>query len=176
MGAILLDEQTAPGTPSTGQVVLYPKTDGLLYSKDDAGTETAMSGLPAASQAEQEAGSSTTVATTPGRQHFHPSAAKAWVKFNGSGTVAISVSNNVSSITDETTGRYTVNFSTSFSSADYAVAAIVEGNGANPNRANSSIYAATPPTASTCQIITADSNTGGAVDYAEVYAIFLGDL
>jgi hypothetical protein len=40
MGVLLLDEQTAPDTPSTGQVVLYPKTDGFLYSKDDAGTET----------------------------------------------------------------------------------------------------------------------------------------
>jgi hypothetical protein len=42
---ITLGEHTsAPGTPSAGQVALYAKTDGLLYSKDDAGAETLVSG------------------------------------------------------------------------------------------------------------------------------------
>ena len=36
--------------------------------------------------------------------------AKAWVNFNGTGTVAIRDSFNVSSITDINTGRYTINF------------------------------------------------------------------
>jgi hypothetical protein len=74
----------------------------------------------AATQAEQEAASSTTVFTSPGRQHYHPSAAKAWVNFNGTGTVAIRVSYNVSSITDNATGEYIVNFATAFSSASYS--------------------------------------------------------
>jgi hypothetical protein len=38
--------------------------------------------------------------------------AKAWVNFNGTGTVAIRASYNVSSITDNGTGNYTVNFTT----------------------------------------------------------------
>ena len=38
--------------------------------------------------------------------------AKAWVNFNGTGTVAIQNDGNVSSITDVTTGKYTVNYST----------------------------------------------------------------
>jgi len=37
-------EAAAPATPSSGKVVLYAKTDGLLYSKDDAGVETQVSG------------------------------------------------------------------------------------------------------------------------------------
>lgn len=37
-------EAAAPGTPASGKVVLYAKADGLLYSKDDVGTETAVSG------------------------------------------------------------------------------------------------------------------------------------
>jgi len=36
------DEQSAPSTPASGRVILYPKSDGLLYSKDDAGTERAL--------------------------------------------------------------------------------------------------------------------------------------
>ena len=45
---------------------------------------------------------------------------RAWVKFNGSGTVAINNSANVSSITDLGTGRYRVNFTTAMVDADFA--------------------------------------------------------
>ena len=48
-------------------------------------------------------------------------AAKAWVNFNGTGTVAIRASFNVSSITDNGTGDYTVNFTTALVDANYAV-------------------------------------------------------
>ena len=47
--------------------------------------------------------------------------AKAWVNFNGTGTVAIRSSYNVSSITDDGTGKYDVNFSTAMSDNDYSV-------------------------------------------------------
>ena len=47
--------------------------------------------------------------------------AKAWVNFNGSGTVAISRAFNVSSITDIGTGYYTVNFTTAMPDANYAL-------------------------------------------------------
>ena len=47
--------------------------------------------------------------------------AKAWVNFNGTGTVAIRTSYNVSSITDDGTGKYDVNFSTAMSDNDYSV-------------------------------------------------------
>jgi hypothetical protein len=46
--------------------------------------------------------------------------AKAWVNFNGTGTVAIRASYNVSSITDNGTGDYTINFTNAFSDANYA--------------------------------------------------------
>lgn len=49
--------------------------------------------------------------------------AKAWVNFNGTGTVAINGSFNVSSITDNGTGDYTVNFTTAMPNANYAVTA-----------------------------------------------------
>ena len=48
-------------------------------------------------------------------------AAKAWVNFNGTGTVAIRASFNVSSITDIGTGQYTVNFTTAMVDANYSV-------------------------------------------------------
>jgi len=45
---------------------------------------------------------------------------RAWVNFNGTGTVAIRASGNVSSITDNGTGNYTVNFTTAMPDANYA--------------------------------------------------------
>lgn len=47
--------------------------------------------------------------------------ALAWVNFNGTGTVAIRSSYNVSSITDNGTGDYTVNFATALADANYAI-------------------------------------------------------
>ena len=52
--------------------------------------------------------------------------AKAWVNFNGTGTVAIRDSFNVGSITDNGTGDYTVNFAANMSNDDYAVALSVK--------------------------------------------------
>jgi len=45
---------------------------------------------------------------------------RAWVNFNGTGTVAIRASGNVSSITDNGTGDYTVNFTSALADANYA--------------------------------------------------------
>jgi hypothetical protein len=45
--------------------------------------------------------------------------ARAWVNFNGTGTVAIRASGNVSSITDNGVGDYTVNFTTAMPDANY---------------------------------------------------------
>lgn len=47
-------------------------------------------------------------------------AAKAWVNFNGTGTVAIRAAFNVSSITDNGTGTYVVNFTNALSNANYS--------------------------------------------------------
>jgi hypothetical protein len=57
--------------------------------------------------------------------------AKAWVNFNGTGTVAIRGSYNISSITDVQTGVYRLNFITAMPDANYATTAIgSEGGGA----------------------------------------------
>lgn len=45
---------------------------------------------------------------------------RAWVNFNGTGTVAIRASGNVSSITDNATGDYTVNFTNAMPDANYS--------------------------------------------------------
>ena len=57
-------------------------------------------------------------------------ACRAWVNFNGTGTVAIRESGNVSSITDNRTGDYTVNFSQSLPTSSFAAAGIDDRVGA----------------------------------------------
>ena len=53
--------------------------------------------------------------------------AKAWVNFNGTGTVAIRESFNVASLTDNGTGDYTVNFTTAMPDANFSLAATCNG-------------------------------------------------
>lgn len=64
------------------------------------------------------------ITTTTGSAPYY--GARAWVNFNGTGTVAIRSSANVSSITDLGTGYYRVNFSTSMPDTDFSVLATSE--------------------------------------------------
>lgn len=69
MAQITFAEGSAASTPSSGNVALYAKTDGLLYAKDDAGAEKLVSGAVTLL---------TAVATTSGTSHDFtiPSGAK----------------------------------------------------------------------------------------------------
>ena len=59
---------------------------------------------------------------------------RAWVKFNGTGTVAINKDFNVSSITDHGTGQYTVNFDTSMPSTNYCATGFAHRNDSTGSR------------------------------------------
>ena len=58
---------------------------------------------------------------------------RAWVNFNGTGTLAVRNSGNVSSVTDNTTGSYTVNFSTNMPDVNFVG---VDGGGMIESTAN----------------------------------------
>lgn len=75
----------------------------------------AMLGTTAATQADQETGTSLVTVVTPGRQQFHKSAAKAWGLWTIAG--ALTQTYNISSVTDTGVGNHTVNFTTAFSAA-----------------------------------------------------------
>jgi len=65
--------------------------------------------------------------------------ARAWVNFNGIGTVFIRNDGNVSSITDIGTGRFNVNFSSSLTSADYALSYDINSYETNNATVNSTL-------------------------------------
>jgi hypothetical protein len=83
---------------------------------------------------------------------------RAWVNFNGTGTVAIRDSGNVSSISDQGSGLYQVNFSTAMPDDDFATTALanyVAGSGIG----TTVFLDNTPSTTSTSQIVTVALNT-----------------
>jgi hypothetical protein len=117
-----------------------------------------------------------TQVVTPGRQHYHPSAAKAWLQFAVSGgTPTINTSCNVASLTDHGTGDFTVNFTTAFSSVNYAAAGMVSRSGP-PRGAVMMQSVGTTPTVAAFRIYTADVDVGfGAMDAVYNSVAFFGD-
>ena len=68
----------------------------------------------------------------------------AWVNFNGTGTVAIRDSEGVSSITDNSAGRYTVNYAVALANTNYCVSYTV--GGVSGTTGDDSYGSLTPPT------------------------------
>lgn len=139
----------------------------------------ATGGFTAATQAEQEAATSTTVGVTPGRQQYHPSACKAWINLDGTGTPAIIVSYNITSITDNGTGDYRITFDTDFSSADYVVAGSAGPATAGTTRGGVVYPKADPMNVGYCDIYVARNGDNGSSpvheDYSIVSVCFFGD-
>jgi len=73
-------------------------------------------------------------------------AARAWVNFNGTGTVAIRASGNVSSVTRNATGEFTVNFTTAMPDANYSIVANCARTDVNEPRSISAISTSTSST------------------------------
>jgi len=103
------------------------------------------------------------VATVSGTAPIYP--CRAWVNFNGTGTIAIRASGNVSSITDGGAGTYTVNFTTAMADANYSAVCTGGWTGgpyiAVPN--TSASY-----TASSLALIVGTAGSGIATDLAAV--------
>jgi hypothetical protein len=111
---------------------------------------------------------------------------KAWVNFNGTGTVAIRAQYNVSSITDNGTGDYTVNFTTALTDGNYSLMGTVSntvndwvGTYAGSTRGVCGIQQSglTQPTTSACRIESGlgatAANNGAYEDFSAIYvAIF----
>jgi len=94
-------------------------------------------------------------------------ACRAWVNFNGSGTVAIRASGNVSSITDNGTGDYTVNFTTAMPDAKYALTYCGAQDGAPASMLCPTIYSSAATLAGSCRTIIGHYS-GGSTNYRDV--------
>jgi len=137
---ILISDQAASGALKKAAVSSIASAGSVSSIAGNTGAFT-LSGLltnsvndlrvTAATKAEQETGSSTTVAVTPGRQHNHDSAAKAWAIFAGS-TGTVQTSYGVTGVSRSGAGQYVLTFSTAFASAvNYICIGSTEHNAAN---------------------------------------------
>ena len=103
---------------------------------------------------------------------------KAWIQFQGSGTVSIRDSFNVSSITDHGTGDYTITYSNSFSNDDYCLV----GNGTEDethsggDRGQMCLSCTrTPHAAGSSRVHTFVSNTANLFDCGRIEVMVTGD-
>ena len=93
---------------------------------------------------------------------------RAWVNFNGTGTVAIRASGNVSSITDNGTGIYTVNFTTAMADANYCAIAS-KGGQETTSTDNIRIPITTAPTTSAIQVQYSNGNQDSAYVFVAIF-------
>jgi len=96
---------------------------------------------------------------------------RAWVNFNGTGTVAIRASGNVSSITDNGSGNYTVNFTTELADANYCAFA---STGSTTTQQIGGVRiggsaSGTTFTTSACTFLTTDSGDANYADFDRVF-------
>jgi hypothetical protein len=101
---------TVPST-STDRTLTLPDTTGDIVTTGDSSTITA-------GMLDGDQGNSQPIF-----------AARAWIRFNGTGTIAINDSGNVASITDLGTGYYRVTYTTAMSSTNYCVVGVARYQG-----------------------------------------------
>ena len=98
---------------------------------------------------------------------------RAWVNFNGTGVVAIVAGSNVSSVTDNGVGDYTINFTTAMRDANYAFAGSVRKNSdVSGGNAGIMTLASASKTASAVRIyIGTGWSTPGVIDSTEIHVM-----
>jgi len=104
------------------------------------------------------------------------SAAKAWVNFNGSGTLAVRDSFSISSVTDGGTGDFPINFSASFANANYS--AIASGSEDASGTGTLKDRTVIPRTLATnsLEIYNYSGPSSGQADFALNFSSYFGDL
>tara|TARA_R110000868_G_scaffold264839_1_gene523468 strand:+ start:170 stop:685 length:516 start_codon:yes stop_codon:yes gene_type:complete len=161
----------ATGTGTVSLVAPSTSTDRTITLPDVTGT-VQVSGAPISGTTASFSGDvtlgSSVLATPTGSAPAY--LCRAWVNFNGTGTVAIRASGNVSSITDNGTGNYTINFTTAMSDVNFcAVGCAGDTNNAIGPRQLSTY----PLTTGTCKAISGQTAVGTVYDAAEMHvAIF----
>jgi len=103
------------GDTSGSITVAAPAVAGTNTLTLPASTGTMITSATAAADVPKPTALSTATGDAPSYS------ARAWVNFNGTGTVAIRDSGNVSSITDSGIGTYRINFATAMPDANYAM-------------------------------------------------------
>lgn len=158
----------ASGTGTLTIAAPNTSTDRTLTLPDATGTML-VSGQPVTATTGNFSGDvtlgSSVLATPTGSAPSYT--CRAWVNFNGTGTVAIRASGNVSSITDNGTGIYTVNLTTAMPDVNYSVVC----NAVNAGVANAFGFPEVTGTSSISVQTAARSAVGTNADVNGIYVV-----
>ena len=143
-------------------------------------SETTQGLIEIATQTEVNAGTDNTRAIVPNtllegmKTHLNATGAapiyacRAWVNFNGTGTVAIRGSGNVSSVTDNGVGDYTINFTTALPDANYSFSGFCTLQASTSAAGVVTFGNDFTMSSSSLRIKTANTTTGGVQDSAYI--------
>ena len=129
-----------------------------------SGQQLRNTGTVLATQAEMETGTALTSFVTPGRTQYHPGVSKGYCRITATGSL-VAGSHNVSSVTDNGTGDYTVVWDTDFSNGNYSAPAQSADSGVQFIRCDN--YAT-----GSVQIFSRDAGDSAASDSATNIAAF----
>ena len=102
--------------------------------------------------------------------------AKAWIRFNGTGTVAIRDSYNVSSFTDSATGQYYVNLDSAMTDGNYSMVSAPNGNSDSSNTFTSQYSFNGATLASTTAFPVCTKFNGSVYDSSNSSVLVHGDM
>ena len=173
-------------TATAGDNTTKLATTAFVNTYAPAASDTVAGKIEIATAAEAIAGTDASRAITPAglRSGLNASgtapvyACRAWVNFNGTGTVAIRASGNVSSITDNGVGDYTVNFTSALEDANYAVVGMGQSHTASYGQSwTTNVHQTVDPTSSAVRLVNSfqddNSNSVSYVDSARMFvAVF----
>jgi len=133
-GALRADDSIAIFSAAVPETIAYGQSaaagdDAFASRLDHVHGMAASDAVSVASQVQMEAASVNTVFASPGQTQYHPGIVKAWVQSTATGVLTGSY--NVGSVDDNGTGDWTVNFTTVFSAATYAVSGLPLNGGAD---------------------------------------------
>jgi len=162
------------GSTDTSAYSLVYAGDSFYFEYTGATLGWVAIGFVDATQAQMEAGTSQTVGVVPAVQQYHPSAAKGWIYFDTAGNM--NAAYNVTSVTDNGVGDWSVNWATDFSSASYAAMAIAkrDSTGTTATAANAQI-ANTSFAAGVTRIHVNRISDGAFHDPNQAFCIVFGD-
>ena len=161
------------GSGAATLAVLAPGISGQVLTSGGAGAPTWGTPSTNATAAEMEAASSTTAWSTPGLQQRHPGHPKAWARWTPRGTngaCTVTSSYNVSGVTRDAGGTYTVSFTTPFSDTTYSMV----GSQRFTSALGATISQGVPATGS-CTVFSVDFAGSPYDSAASINAWFIGD-
>lgn len=155
---------------TTAALAVFTAAGRAVVGAVDAAAQRVALGLGALATKNKAAVSDIDATGTPGADNFlrgdgawASTPIKAWVRFNGAGGATILSSFNVSSVSRNSTGDYTINFTTPMQNSNYGVLITAQSaTGAHPNIAGV-VKLGTTPATSSVQITTGSTGGGSSV-------------